>query len=286
MNLKPTLILALILVSGITNAQQDPHFTNPYLMQEMYNPAEYGNSYKIENYTLGRHQWYNLNGNPITYANRFSMRLDSINSGIGINYMYDQIGNKNSNSVKLGYAYHLKTNNLIYSFGINAGVLRKKLTPTWIYNQPDPAIPNDSNQSKFTSDIGLTIYDPLNDRFRIGIALTHLPGEEFDRLNYNSSKHLFVTGQYGLLVGRLGIINFTTSLYTDFNWSTISTNIEYSMLNKIDLGVGYRFRDAFLANISYKAKFLQFGYAYDLTVSKLIKYHNGSHELYIRYFLN
>ena len=52
----------------------------------------------------------------------------------------------------------------------------------------------------------------------------------------------------------------------------------------IGLGVSYRTGDAVIGMAEIQAnQNLRFGYAYDMTISKLKPYNNGSHEIMIRY---
>jgi type IX secretion system PorP/SprF family membrane protein len=64
-------------------------------------------------------------------------------------------------------------------------------------------------------------------------------------------------------------------------------NLNFFFYEKLWIGGGYRFDDAFVANIVYHfTPRFRAGYAYDYTLSKLGDYNTGTHEVMINYDLD
>ena len=74
------------------NAQQDYFFSMFWNNYSSYNPAASGATHNMNFYTLGRDQWTGIKNNPITFQVGGDVRLESIKSGVGLNYTYDNTG--------------------------------------------------------------------------------------------------------------------------------------------------------------------------------------------------
>ena len=90
--------------------------TQYFLDGTLYNPAFAGSQEAICANVYGRHQWLGLadaNGNKISPRSgvfNFNAPIYAINSGLGLNVIYDKTGFEQTLGVKLNYAYRIRFN--------------------------------------------------------------------------------------------------------------------------------------------------------------------------------
>jgi type IX secretion system PorP/SprF family membrane protein len=157
------------------------------------------------------------------------------------------------------------------------------------YTPSDPAFY--SNFNKWLPAVGLGIYYNT-DKFYAGFSVPNVLKSRltaFDVMNSGiqkvNSTHIFFTSGYVFDVNEDVKIKPSTMIKAvggapieaDFN-----TNVW--LKNVIGLGFSYRTGDAMVAMAEAQINNnLRVGYAYDITISPLKYYNNGSHELMFRY---
>lgn len=278
----------LVLYSTRINAQQDVLFTQFSNAKNHFNPATSGLNYKYQACALAREQWDGVNGAPSTQLINYSMKIDKINSGVGINYFHDKIGFSESNTVKLNYSYHLKfKNEQILSFGLSVGMMNYKMTATWVTptTTQDPFLPPNINDTKFTTDFGIAYSIK---KLNIGLSSTHLTQERFTSTysSYQSARHFY--GFFDYTFGNEEKMQFRPEVLVMSDRVKISSQINLVgiLKDKYYLGLGFRTSDALIAMIGWdiKKKF-RIAYSYDLTINKLSTVSKGSHEFVIGFYL-
>lgn len=208
-----TLIIGLIL-SANSYSQQDPQagfFWNYYMHT---NPAMTGAIYKHHANAQWRNQWTKINGAPTTLWLNYAMKLDSINSGIGVSYEYDVIGLNKQHTALVSYAYHIPIRKMFLSLGISAGTCSMLFdTKGFVFPEgEEPAIPK--SQTFFRGDLGIALH---GDKWNAGLSCTKLNGY-FNRSganSYNLTPHYWLFGDYTFQLGQNWKITPRAQLGTD-----------------------------------------------------------------------
>ncbi|MBU0486498.1 MAG: type IX secretion system membrane protein PorP/SprF [Bacteroidetes bacterium] len=152
------------LFSGLQGfGQQEPPFSNYESNLSIFNPALTGAEYKNFVTLVGRNQWIDFPHHPVTYSAVVESKWTAIRSGIGLNFLYDQLGFEESNHVYLNYAYHhpLRKNRSI-SGGIAFGVYHNHIEIDSLVSESsffgtieDPLLQQDPSGSVWMGNAGL-----------------------------------------------------------------------------------------------------------------------------------
>lgn len=286
--------IAIVLVASTfsANAQQDPMVTQ-YMFNGLYlNPA-YAGSHEYWSSTLSyRTQWVGaqFKGAPQTAILAVDGPINSKNMGLGFVVSHDRIGVTNTSSFMANYAYQLKLNEKSkLAFGINAGVTQfnSRLTDVTVWDEQDQVYAN--NLNKTLPRIGLGVYY-FSERHYIGLSVpTVLAYEDGSAFSMDLSKASFLRRHY-LLTG--GVV-FNVSENVKFKPSVLMKYVHNAPLEG-DINFSAVFKDAFWVGATYRTgdavalvleyqsnKYFRIGYSYDITVSGLRGYQNGSHEIMI-----
>jgi len=100
------LICCLVSFFGFT--QTESQFDMYWNNYSMFNPANTGFEYNHFESAIYRSQWTGVEGTSNDVTALYSTKVNEINNGVGIGYMFVQIGNKNSNQLYFNFAYLLK----------------------------------------------------------------------------------------------------------------------------------------------------------------------------------
>lgn len=217
--------------------------------------------------------------------------------GVGLQIMGDRIGPFSTMSVYGNYAYHLPITNKIYaSMGAFVGVKQYKLdaSKTTLDNPNDPLVGAGDDLNGLTPDgmAGVMLY---SERFYAGFSANQIFNSSF-KLRKKAGKyvsaeaqlqpHLFATGGYRIKVSR-EFAFVPSTLIRIYPGTDLSVDLtgKFNYLDLIWGGVSYRAGEAvvLLAGISY-GHILDFGYSYDMSVSKRNKFPSiVSHEIMVGY---
>lgn len=160
-----TFLVAFICVS-VVMAQQEPLSSIFWTNYSVINPANSGVSEKALFNVQGRSQWTQINGHPNTVWTSADYKIDKINSGVGLNYIYDELGLLRCNKIGLNYNYQIEIKKLgLLSLGLSGAYHAYTLRfsqKVWKSNDPvaiDPAIPSDDyKESRTEFGVGLVWY--------------------------------------------------------------------------------------------------------------------------------
>ena len=286
-------LLLMLLLCFNAQGQQDPMLTQ-YMFNGLYlNPA-YAGSHKYWTSTLSyRTQWVGatFEGAPQTAIAAVDGPIPGKNMGLGIIAVHDEIGVTKTNSVMFNYAYQLKLNENTskLAFGINAGISQynSRLVDVLIWDLEDEVYAN--NLNKVLPRIGAGAYY-FSDRHYLGISIpTLIAYEKGQKFSVDLSAASFLRRHYLLTGGIVLDAGENVKLKPSFLLKYVSNaplegDINFSALFKEQFWVGasYRTGDAAAIILEYQSNaFFRIGYSYDITVSKLRGYQNGSHEIMI-----
>lgn len=286
-----TLLTGAILTLS-ANAQQDAVISRYMFNGMLINPAFTGSHSYATAGTIFRKQWVGFKGAPVTTILYGDMPFEKKNCGAGINIAYDRIGETEVTDVNLNYAYHLQVNKvskLAFGLKANLGVYKACLTNLTVWDANDPEF--SANQSKVLPNFGVGAYY-YGEKYYAGISLPQL-------LNYDSEtffsattttaletvRHYYLTGGYVFNIDEKFDIKPSALIrYTYMAPLQADINVQLYFRKIVSFGASYRTGDAaiFMAELLSVPNW-RFGYAFDLSVSKIRKYNSGSHEVMIAY---
>jgi len=291
--------LAVILFFGIITidlmAQQDPKLTQNMFLAPVFNPGAVGQTDKICAAASFRNQWGGFPQAPVvsTFSAHSSFSLFGRNHGVGLNMLNDNAGLNNDLFFSLSYSYKIDIGGGVLGLGLNAGVANQSLDPSGFEGADvidltgDGAIPQNA-ASLFGFDMGLGAYYST-ERLYFGLSTTHLNETSFDfpeeAAETRMVRHYYAIGGY-----TIQLPDPTFELMPSFMVQTDGN------INHIYLNTNLRYNKRFWGGVSYtvgggiSALFgiellngIKVGYSYDVELSPVIKYNNGSHEITVRY---
>ena len=286
------LTVLLLLLTPNAQAQQDAMLTQ-YMFNGLFlNPAYAGShEYWSSSFTY-RTQWAgaNFEGAPQTAVAAVDGPIRGKNMGLGFIMMHDQLGVTRAHTAMANYAYQLKLNESSkLAFGVNAGVTHfsSQLRDVLIWDTEDAVYAN--NLSKVLPRIGAGAYY-YGERHYVGVSVpTLIAYEDGNQFNVDVSKASFLRRHY-LLTGGVVLnvsenVKFKPSALLKYvKNAPLEGDINFSAVFKDAFWIGatYRTNDAVAVLLEYQSNsYFRVGYSYDITISGLRGYQNGSHEIMI-----
>ncbi len=284
--------LTLLLANDLV-AQTEPMYSQYMYNMLGVNPAYAGNREATSFNFFQRRQWVGLAGAPQTTSVSLDGAFNDNKLGWGVQAYDDKLGVERADGVNMMMATHIQVSDKgTLSGGLSMGLMNYRIDLLNVqgrYTPSDPAFY--SNFNKWLPAVGLGIYYNT-DKFYAGFSVPNVLKSRltaFDVMNSGiqkvNSTHLFFTSGYVFDVNEDVKIKPSTMIKAvggapieaDFN-----TNVW--LKNVIGLGFSYRTGDAMVAMAEAQINNnLRVGYAYDITISPLKYYNNGSHELMFRY---
>jgi type IX secretion system PorP/SprF family membrane protein len=289
--------LILVLLSGISYAQQDSQYTQYMYNTIVVNPAYAGSREAMSIFALHRTQWVGLDGAPVT--NNFSIHtpINGSNVGLGLSVVNDKIGPADENNIAVDFSYSIHTSDRYkLSFGLkaSANLLNVDFTKLHIYNPGDPRF-QDNIDNKFSPNIGVGLY-LHSDNTYFGLSAPYLLETNHYDKSANNSASSFVAREkihYYFIAGHVfdlsGSVQFKPSVLTKMvQGAPLQVDISGNFLinEKFTAGLAYRWDASFSGLVGFQVSDSWFiGYAYDMDTTKLANYNSGSHEIFLRFEL-
>lgn len=282
----------LLLVFAINScfmgtAQQQPQFTLFWNNLSHVNPAVTGIQYTHEGGAFCRPQWTGLGNEPITVGGFYNFKIKAWNSGVGLNYLHDQLGVETYERVNLNYAYHFQIGGGTLGLGVGGGLHWKNLQydsrpagGTVIYN---PAIPESDWSRVFNLTAGVAY---RTDKLDAGLSATQLTQPTFPNDGAQNVIHYWLVAGYRIELTDALDLTPRTMFKSDGAFSQFDVNLALTYKDMVWAGIGYRNADALMPMFGYQNNFLRLGYAYDITASELTGYSHGSHEVSLTVMFN
>lgn len=314
----------LLLVGGCiglltATAQQNVQFSQYVFNGLSVNPAYAG--YKQDWYlnAIYRHQWVDFPGAPTTAG----ISIDGLTNakdervGVGAQVMLDKLGPQENLSAYGFYSYRIPldpedTRRLC--IGIGGGITQYSVDGTALkyVDDLDQAIPL-GKTSKIVPDarFGVYYYTP---KFYIGASVMDLFSLYSANINYywggynyntlKKTQHLYLTAGYLLNLSENLKLKPSLMVKEDFKGPTnVDLNAFLLIADRLWVGGSYRTgvklwsKPALSKDLEqldaasilaefYATPQLRIGYAYDITVSKMASYQQGSHEISVGFLFN
>jgi type IX secretion system PorP/SprF family membrane protein len=300
-----------LLVIGLANsgyAQQVPLYSQYMMNGFLLNPAVAGSEgYTAINITA-REQWLGLKDAPRTHAlsgqtrilknsyisknasvkRRRRMASRSGKVGLGGYVFNDKNGPIDRTGIQLSYAYHLRIRQAQLSFGISGIGYQFSVDDSKIrLQEQDDELYMNANKSVFIPDASVGIYFS-HPEFYAGLSAAQLfqssliLGTSKRYAEYKMKRYYYLTAGYDVYINDILTIepsflikaNENRTWQADFNAKLIF-NEEYWG------GLSYRTGGAMIFMGGVKVDKFLFGYAFDYTLSSIMKRSYGSHEFMI-----
>jgi type IX secretion system PorP/SprF family membrane protein len=308
MNKTLRILSAFVLCSFGASAQQDIALTHFIYNKFAINPGATGIEEGLCGNLIYRNQWDKVNGAPNSVVFNAEINMESFDKwtgGFGLNFTHDAIGFNRQNNVMLNYSHHLTLGNGKLGLGVGVGMVNFGMNPTWIgpQTQIDPTFPGAS--SAITFDVNFGIYYRAQNWFA-GISSTHLQastlnltsqfplGSSSGNVPYDLARHYYAMGGYTFKAIGPGDIDVQATLQTDLLKYSANINARYIFRGFLYGGLGFRNSDAVSVLLGWRPfdkklasgkgrAFMWVGYSYDITVGRLSKISNGTHEIALKF---
>lgn len=286
----------IVLVTGLvsnrqTFAQQDPLYTQYMDNLLVINPGFAGTKGIGNLLLVARNQWVSFDGAPATRSLAYNTAVDNKNIGFGMSFLSDRVGPMKQTGFYVDYSYHLQlTSNLKLGMGLKGGVsfYRANLTDL-VTIDPDPIFDNDIYEN-FLPNVGVGFFLFSDDTY-FGLSVPRLIENKITRETISTEYinkqqlHLYFVGghQFDLSedfqLKTSGLFKWVRNAPVSFDVTAMA-----GFREKFWIGGMYRFDAAYGIITQFKAlPSLTIGYSYDVTITELNGYQNGSHEIMLSY---
>jgi len=296
--------LSLFLFLGVSlQAQQSQIYTQYMYNKLSFNPAYAGSLGSPAATALYRNQWIGLEGAPEAQIVSFDAPLKNENIALGFNFERQAIGIQEHLTFNGVYAYRFKVSErgkLAFGVNVSGRFFQQNFNDPRISATQgtaiDNAIPSDLRNS-WVANIGFGAYYSDAEKY-FGVAVPRIARTDIDLSNSGlmqatEVRHYNIMGGYTFDISRRysltsqGIIRINENAPWDFDFN--------AMLGFRDLffsGLSYRYYNGTANTLAESIDVivgmkvipqLYLGIAYDITLSELRQYSNGSIELAVRY---
>ena len=301
--MKPLYLTFLLLFfSGLLSAQQDDQFTQFMHYRFGFNPGAAGSEETAVVSGLVRSQWLGLEGAPETQLLTFNMPLFNQKVGIGANLLRHSIGLSENYELNGTYAYRIDLGRGVLGIGVQASVrlLRTDFNQAQA-TQPietDAAIPV-GIQSKYVPNFGAGVfYHDQDERFYFGFSIPRFLQNNIDLADSEGIisreiRHYYLMGGAKLPINeKINLLPHVLLKYVSGAPFDADVNLTVEFMEKFSTGISYRIGGSKSSSLGEALSFLvgmdvsehfMFGLSYDLTLSDLRSYNNGSVEGLLRY---
>ena len=282
-------------------AQTDPAFSHFWVGKGYYNPAVAGELNAIHMNLGSRMQWVDFRHAPMNFYLTVDApyKLMGQRLGIGVKAEYERIGLFSDTRIGAQISYKRKLGkNKTISVGVQPGIFSQTFRRDEVFipeddahTSTDKAIPEQTvSGTSFDANVGVYFSHP---RYWVGLAVTHVTApaielkvsrDAIDTWEFKANRgYNFMAGGNIPINNTLFEIQPSGMFYMEKKaWTAqVATMMRYNRM--LNLGVGYRWKDAVTAFIGVNLKDAYIGYAYDYPVSAISKATFGSHEVFVTY---
>ncbi|MBQ6166351.1 MAG: PorP/SprF family type IX secretion system membrane protein [Muribaculaceae bacterium] len=292
-------VLSAVVAFGAM-AQSDAAFSHSWLGKNYYNPAAAGD-YNAIHLTLGsRMQWVDFKHAPMNFYITADMpyKLLGQKFGAGVKAEFERIGLYTNTRIGAQVAYKRKLGKCELSVGVQPGVFSQTFRGKEVimpeddaHQGNDEAIPKqDVSGTAFDANVGIYFKHP---KFWTGFAVTHVTSptielktsrEAVDYYEFNASRSYYFMAGGNIPINNTLFEIQPSGMFAMSNkaWAAqVAAMVRYNRM--LNIGVGYRHKDAVSAFIGVNLKDAYLGYCYDYPVSAISKATFGSHEVFVTY---
>lgn len=293
--MKKLMLYILLLVFAATAYGQQTPLYSMYMFNEFaYNPAVAGLSKYARAQVNNRYQFVGIENAPITATITLTGKLNTLPMGWGGMIYNDSQGAFSKFGVYGAYSYHVNMSRYSkLAFGLNIGVIKYAIDLSKIQFLDEETNLDESVYSSIRPDATFGVYYDMR-RYFVGISVDQLFNNRIeiydDTLVVDNAMNRFKS-HLNMMAGCK--LNISPSL--KFNASVVvrkvyaspwqfeaSARVTYK--ETIWGGISYRTQDAYVLSLGYTYReAFTFGYAYDITYSKLKVGSRGAHEVFLSF---
>ncbi|AMA49610.1 MULTISPECIES: PorP/SprF family type IX secretion system membrane protein [Flavobacterium] len=291
--MKNKIIYLLLLMSGISFAQQEAQYTQYMYNTANVNPGYTGTRGCFSALVMHRSQWVGLEGAPKTNTVAMSTPLGLNNRmGLGVSVINDKIGPSDENAISVDLSYNINTTeNSKLSFGIKgtANFFSVDFNKTKIHNVSDGLI-RQNVDNRFFPNIGAGAFW-YSDKTYVGLSIPFILEQKYydNDVQYVASERMhphLIAGHVFRLSSEVQFKPTTMIKYVNGAPLQVDLSGNFWFNEKFSLGAAYRWSAAWSAMAGFQINDSWLvGYAYDRDVTRLGNFNSGSHEIFLRYEL-
>lgn len=288
-----TFILAFCLTIAVLAQAQHTPLTSQYLFNGLLiNPAYAGTRDALAMNLTWRQQWAGFEGAPSTQVVSVHSPIKRSRLAAGVLLVNDRIGVSRETSALANLAYRLPFRRGKLQFGIGAGasLLQADWTALAIQDRSDVQFATDTRGSLEPNfSTGVFYYKKT---FFLGASVPFVMSHGFDAERNTwttrtdrSQYQPMLTGGYIFTLSREMKLKPSTLLRYQAAGG-VQTDLSANLIirDKIWTGISYRNKDSVVGSFEVlPTPQWRLGYAYDLGLSAITPYHNGTHELMLQY---
>ena len=296
------LSLPFLAFAFCASGQQEQMYTQFVFNKLNYNPGYAGSFVSPTLTAIYRNQWMGLDGAPKAMAISYTQPLLNNRVGLGANVTRQSIGINTSLTFDLAYAYRIQLKRGTFSVGLQASM--RNIRQNWAdsriiaIDQNDPSIPTDP-KSKFVPNFGAGVYyNAYSDKWYAGVALPRIVRNSIDFAEYGeilSREVQHINAMGGIKFEATDELDVTPQVLLRYAFGApfdAEVNVSALLRNKFYGGLTYRVGgDTNFAGESIDIALgfqamdkLFFSFSYDLGLTRLKKFNNGSIEATVRYW--
>ena len=290
--MKRIFISSVFLLGLLTYQGQQIALNSQYLFNDFsINPAVAGTKSYAPISISFRRQWMGIDEAPVTQNLMYHTYLGD-NMGFGAQMFNDASGPTRRSGISATYAYNIKTSKRTkLSFGLSGSLTQFSIDRDRLITEipGDVAVMNSNNQ--LISDCNFGIYWKGESHF-IGFSSFNLFENKTNLMALTTpvvntlNRVFYLNGGYNFKIGALIELQPSAVLrIMDDNLLQIDGNLNLTFKNAYSIGLSYRNKDAlsFMGGINIGTTTI--GYAYDLGISKIKTYNDGTHEVFMSFKL-
>jgi len=258
----------------------------------LINPAYAGSRDALAVNLTYRRQWVGFDGAPTTQLLSLHSPIKKRRIALGVQLYTDRIGVSRETGVFTNYAYRIPFRKGKLQLGIGAGfsLLQADWTQVSLQDRTDVVYATDSRSTLRPNFSGGAYY--YKKKYYIGASMPFVLTHTYDPVSTQwgvaasgQGYQPMLTGGYLVTLNRMLKLKPSTLIrYRSASGLQANLNANLIIKDRIWAGISYRTGDAIVGMLEVlPTPQWRLGYAYDLGISRITPYHNGSHELMIQY---
>lgn len=294
--MKKYITIVLVLFSVFTTrvqAQQEAMYSQYMFNTLAINPAYAGSRNVTSATALYRNQWVGIQGAPETITFSLDAPLNNKKVGLGLQVFNDKIGITNTTGAFGSYAYRVRLNKGTLAFGLQGGAsqYRANFHSVALNQVPTDDIAFSENINKVLVNFGAGLYYST-DRFYMGLSSPQILNNKLSNFKVQNANafsgqalHMFFATGYVFPLGNVLALK-PSVLVKAVKGAPIEADLNATLWinDVIAFGLQYRTEADMAAMVELQASpQIRIGYSYDRSLTKLVQYNSGSHEIMLRY---
>lgn len=289
------ILFGLLLMSVVSNAQQEAQYTQYMYNTANINPAYAGSRGCLSVLAMHRTQWVGLDGAPVTNTVTIHSPL-GVNQrlGMGVSFVNDRLGPSNENTLSVDMSYTIPTSDKFkLAFGVKgtANFFNVDFNKLKTFDPNDPLQLNKQNiDNRFYPNVGAGAFWYSNKTY-IGLSIPFMLEQKYydNDVQYVAGERMHLHFIAGHVFRLSDEVQFKpAALLKVVNGAPLQADLSANFWfnEKFSLGVAYRWDAALsgLAGFQINDSWM-IGYAYDRDTNRLGNFNSGSHEIFLRYEL-